>query len=105
MTTVDTIVEAIEGHRTLNFGYHGFDRVVSPYAIGMTTTNELKMLAYQTEGGSNSGVCPKLRYFAVSDILGLEVGTAFMCPRMRPRPRSTLPSRSSTPRFDQLSDR
>lgn len=49
MTTVDTIVEAIEGHRTLNFGYHGFDRVVSPYAIGMTTTNELKMLAYQTE--------------------------------------------------------
>ena len=67
MTTVDTIVEAIEGHRTLNFGYHG-------------TTNELKMLAYQTEGGSNSGVCPKLRYFAVSDILGLEVGTAFYVP-------------------------
>lgn len=80
MTTVDTIVEAIQGHRTLNFGYHGFDRVVSPYAIGMTTTNELKMLAYQTEGGSNSGVCPKLRYFAVSDILGLEVGTAFYVP-------------------------
>ncbi len=72
MTTVDTIVEAIEKGQSLAFGYHGFDRTVSPYLVGLTLNNEVKMLAWQTEGGSNSGVTLKLRYFTVADMIGPE---------------------------------
>lgn len=80
MSTVDLIVTAIEKHQTLAFSYHGFERVVSPYAVGMSTTNELKMLAYQTDGSSTSGVVPKLRYFSVEDMQGTEVSDAFYEP-------------------------
>ncbi|MDY3114664.1 MAG: hypothetical protein SOR95_01600 [Sutterella sp.] len=72
MTTVDTIVEAIEKGQSLTFGYHGFDRTVSPYLCGLTLNNEVKMLAWQTDGGSNSGVTLKLRYFTVADMIGPE---------------------------------
>lgn len=68
MTTVDTIVKAIEARRSLDFAYHGFKRVVSPYACGLNGSNELKMLAMQTDGGSTSGVTHKLRFFSVADI-------------------------------------
>ncbi|EJX05084.1 hypothetical protein EVA_06806, partial [gut metagenome] len=38
MTTVDQIVSAITEKKSLAFAYHGFDRVVSPYACGLTPT-------------------------------------------------------------------
>ena len=72
MTTVDTIVEAIQKGQSLCFGYHGFDRTVSPYLCGLTLNNEVKMLAWQTDGGSNSGVTFKLRYFTVADMISPE---------------------------------
>lgn len=70
MSTVDQIAQAIEEKRSLAFGYHGNDRVVSPYAYGLNGANELTLMAYQTEGGSTSGVTRKLRYFTVADMLG-----------------------------------
>ncbi len=81
MTTVDIIVEAIEKGQSLSFGYHGFERTVSPYLCGLTLNNELKMLAWQTAGGSNSGVVFKLRYFTIADMIGTEVSPdAFVAP-------------------------
>ena len=80
MSTVDIIIEAVEKHRTLSFDYHGHERIVSPYCVGLTTTNEIKMLAYQTAGGSTSGVCPKLRYFTVEDMIGTDFSEAFFEP-------------------------
>ena len=56
MTTVDTIAEAIKEKKSIAFAYHGFDRVVSPYACGITPTNEIKMIGFQIGGGSNAGV-------------------------------------------------
>ena len=70
MSTVDQIVKAIEEKHSLAFGYHGNDRVVSPYAYGLNGANEVTLMAYQTEGGSTSGVTRKLRYFTVADMLG-----------------------------------
>lgn len=76
MTTVDLLVEAIEGKKSISFAYHGFDRVVSPYACGLNNANELKLLAMQTDGGSTSGVAHKLRFFTVTDILAPEMCAA-----------------------------
>lgn len=72
MTTIDQIEEAIKNKKSLAFAYHGFDRVVSPYAVGLTPTNQIKMIGFQTGGGSNSGVTEKLRFYTVADIAGLE---------------------------------
>lgn len=71
MTTVDRIVTAIAEKKSLAFAYHGFDRVVSPYACGLSPTNEIKLIAFQTAGGSNSGVTEKLRFYTVADIAGI----------------------------------
>ncbi len=81
MSTVDIIVQAIENKKSLSFSYHGFERVVSPYACGINAVNEVKLIGFQTGGGSTSGVTEKLRFFAVEDILGAEVSDApFACP-------------------------
>lgn len=69
MTTVDLIVKAIEEHKSIDFGYHGYERIVSPYACGLNNNNEIKLLAMQTGGGSTSGVVHKLRFFTVADML------------------------------------
>ena len=63
MTTVDTIAQAIKEKKALEFAYHGFERVVVPYACGLTPTNEIKMIGFQIGGGSNSGVTEKLRFY------------------------------------------
>ena len=63
MTTVDTIAQAIKEKKALEFAYHGFDRVVVPYACGLTPTNEIKMIGFQIGGGSNSGVTEKLFFY------------------------------------------
>lgn len=76
MTTVDTIAQAIKENKSLEFAYHGFDRVVSPYACGLTPTNEIKMVGFQTSGGSNSGITEKLRFYTVADIAGIAVSDA-----------------------------
>ena len=52
MTTVDTIAQAIKEKKALEFAYHGFDRVVVPYACGLTPTNEIKMIGFQIGGGT-----------------------------------------------------
>ena len=69
MTTVDLIVKAIEEHKSIDFSYHGYERIVSPYACGLNNNNEIKLLAMQTGGSSTSGVVHKLRFFTVPDML------------------------------------
>lgn len=76
MTTVDLLVEAIEGKKSISFAYHGFDRVVSPYACGLNNANELKLLAMQTDGGSTSGITHKLRFYTITDIQAPELSAA-----------------------------
>ena len=72
MTTVDTIAQAIKEKKALEFAYHGFDRVVVPYACGLTPTNEIKMIG----GGSNSGVTEKLRFYTAADMAGVAFSDA-----------------------------
>lgn len=76
MTTVDTIAQAIKEKKTLEFAYHGFDRVVVPYACGLTPTNEIKMIGFQIGGGSNSGVTEKLRFYTAADMAGVAFSDA-----------------------------
>lgn len=73
MSIVDVIVKAIENKKSLSFAYHGHERVVSPFAVGVNGVNEVKLIAFQTGGGSTSGVTEKLRFFTVEDIVGPEL--------------------------------
>ena len=66
MTTVDTIAQAIKEKKALEFAYHGFDRVVVPYACGLTPTNEIKMI----------GLTEKLRFYTAADIAGVAFSDA-----------------------------
>ena len=70
MTTVDTIAQAIKEKKALEFAYHGFDRVVVPYACGLTPTNEIKMIGFQI-GGTE-----KLRFYTAADIAGVAFSDA-----------------------------
>ena len=71
MTTVDTIAQAIKEKKALEFAYHGFDRVVVPYACGLTPTNEIKMIGFQIGGGTE-----KLRFYTAADIAGVAFSDA-----------------------------
>ena len=66
MTTVDTIAQAIKEKKALEFAYHGFDRVVVPYACGLTPTNEIKMI----------GLTENLRFYTAADIAGVAFSDA-----------------------------
>ncbi|GAA4392697.1 WYL domain-containing protein [Tsukamurella soli] len=52
----ESIVEAIESRREIEFGYDGRHRVVQPAALGESRRGKLTLLAYQAAGGSNSGL-------------------------------------------------
>ncbi len=44
------IVQAIRNQRRMALHYHGYQRVVEPYAYGMDATGDALLLGYQTRG-------------------------------------------------------
>lgn len=67
----EKIAKAIRSRTVLLFRYHGFVRQVEPHALGQITNGRLALLAWQTEGGSESEPPPGWRTFVVREIAGL----------------------------------
>lgn len=53
---MNTIVcDAIGAHFKLELTYHGYSRLVEPYALGLDKGGEATLRCYQVTGGSESG--------------------------------------------------
>lgn len=48
---LQTIIDAINTRKVLSFTYDGFDRVVEPHAVGVSTAGNNVLRCYQTQGG------------------------------------------------------
>lgn len=72
MSLENTIIEAIENKKMLQFNYHGYERIVEPHVYGIK--DEKKALqSYQTGGKSSSGGLPQWRRFFVDELSNIEI--------------------------------
>ena len=79
-TTGERLVWAILEHRPVSFAYHGLQRMVEPYLLGIHEAGEPLLLGYQTAGFSQSGELPGWRTFIITEIHRVELGDAqFEC--------------------------
>ncbi len=72
-TTGERLVRAILEHRPVNFAYHGLQRTVEPYMLGIHEAGEPLLLGYQTGGFSHGGELPGWRTFITTEIHHLEM--------------------------------
>ena len=68
------IIDAIDGHKTLSFRYHGEARLVEPHTFGQDSQGHKSLSAFQINKG--------WRLFHLAEIQGLQTGEAF--PGSRP---------------------
>lgn len=73
-TTGERLVWAILEHRPVTFAYHGLQRTVEPYLLGIHEAGEPLLLGYQTAGFSQSGELPGWRTFIITKIHHVELG-------------------------------
>ncbi|WP_438480610.1 WYL domain-containing protein [Oleiharenicola lentus] len=66
--TETLIQQAICEQRVLQFRYHGFSRKVEPHALGLIGETRIALLAWQSEGGSQSEPPPGWRTFITAEI-------------------------------------
>ncbi len=73
MPTDVTVVlkQALKGKRVVMFTYHGHARTAEPHALGEGTEDKPVLLAWQTEGGSQTEPPPGWRVFLLAEITGL----------------------------------
>lgn len=72
-TTGERLVWAILEHRPVTFAYHGLQRTVEPYLLGIHEAGEPLLLGYQTAGFSHSGEPPGWRTFITTEIHHVEL--------------------------------
>ena len=65
--------QALRTRSVVTFTYKGQARTVEPHALGKTNEDKPALLAWQTEGGSNTEPPPGWRLFIVAEIVGLTV--------------------------------
>jgi predicted DNA-binding transcriptional regulator YafY len=83
---VDAVVvlrQAIKEKRVVMFTYKGHARTVEPHALGKGTEDNPVLLAWQTDGGSQTEPPPGWRVFALTEIRELKPGVATFA---KPRP-------------------
>lgn len=68
MSVADTILKAIEDHRTLSFVYKGKARTADPYILGYDDKDRFVLSAVQLSGGSGAG----FRSFHVEELSAVE---------------------------------
>jgi hypothetical protein len=73
LTFGERLVLAVLEHRLVRLRYHGHDRVVEPQLVGLHEAGEPMLVAYQTSGGSQSGVVPGWRTFITTSVEEVEV--------------------------------
>ncbi len=69
----DTIIDAIQSRRVIEFSYNGYPRVVEPFLLGITTKGKLTVRGFQIGGSSSSGHATGWHMFTVSNFANLRV--------------------------------
>jgi hypothetical protein len=65
-TKIRTILDAMDVQELIVFGYGESDRVVAPFVVGVSSSKNPLLRAYQMEGISRSGKGPGWRVFQVN---------------------------------------
>jgi hypothetical protein len=67
------IISAIAQQRLLELRYHGYSRIVEPYAYGRDKSGDEILLCYQISGGSESGERVGWKLLKVSEIYAIHM--------------------------------
>lgn len=67
-----TIIEAIESRKLVEFHYDGHYRLVEPHTFGVSTKGNDTLSAYQVQGTSDKGNVPDWKLFTISKIVGFK---------------------------------
>jgi hypothetical protein len=76
-----TICQAIREQRVLELRYHGYSRVVEPYAHGRGRDGENLLRCYQLSGGSESGERIGWKLLKTAEVFMLQVTDSHFSPR------------------------
>lgn len=76
-----TICAAIRDRKTLDLRYHGYSRVVEPYAYGRDKRGDAVLRCYQQVGGSKSGAGTGWKLLKVADSFAVHAGAHSFLPR------------------------
>lgn len=68
-----TITTAIAEKRVLELRYHGYSRIVEPYAYGRDKGGDEILRCYQTSGGSESGERVGWKLLKVREVFSLHL--------------------------------
>lgn len=68
---VEEIFDEMEWSEFVVFKYDGSDRIVAPFAVGVSSKGNPLMKGYQTEGGARSGKTKGWKVFQVSKMENL----------------------------------
>jgi hypothetical protein len=73
-----TICSAINKRQLLELRYHGYSRLVEPYACGRERSGDILLRCYQQSGGSESGQTTGWKLLKVSEISSIhEINNSF----------------------------
>ena len=75
------VCQAILEKRVLELRYHGYSRVVEPYAHGRDRDGDGILRCYQLSGGSQSGERAGWKLLKTADIYSLKLTDACFTPR------------------------
>ena len=67
------ICQAIKGRNYISVTYNGYQRVLQPAAHGVSSAGNQVLRAYQTEGGSASGVMPGWKMMSLNEISNFQI--------------------------------
>ncbi|GAB6037152.1 hypothetical protein JCM15519_17110 [Fundidesulfovibrio butyratiphilus] len=77
MSKMETVAEAIRGHRTLNLWYNGGMRTVEPHCCGYGTSGQGLLRCWHVSGHSQSGAGAGWHLFTVAEIRDCTIGEEF----------------------------
>jgi hypothetical protein len=69
---IQVVLDAMEWPQLVVFNYGGFDRVVAPFVIGVSSEGVPLIRGYQLEGSSRSGKGEGWRVFKVGEMQNVE---------------------------------
>lgn len=81
-----TICAAINGRQLLELRYHGYARIVEPYAYGRDKNGDALLRCFQISGGSGSGQQTGWKLLKVADVFAINEQKPTFTPRPEYRP-------------------
>ena len=75
------ICAAINGRQLLELRYHGFSRLVEPYAYGRDKTGDALLRCFQVSGGSESGQSSGWKLLKVAEVFAIHKDKHSFSPR------------------------